>query len=310
MSDVIETGDEAAQNDADEMASLMAGYNARGATPPADVPSDTSAQPGGIPANDVLNDAPQDGDPADPPVIVDAPVKDAAQLLEEKLAALKEEVRAIATNGDPAVRKLHGEIGDINRKLKQLETKPEPQAAPVDDELTAAMLGAEKMAEDFQELGGPLVTALKAVAKAGQRAAPVSTGPTQEEINAQIEIRAQQLLAGEQQRQFEEAQKVLKVDHPDFDSVMRSKEFDAWVKTKPADLQDTIIHTENPLLAARFLGEFKDSQRTQQKKQERLRSAVTPQGVAVTSTAPSKLTPEEEIMLGYQGRAPRPMNKR
>src|SRR5260221_547229 len=104
MSVETETGVEAAQNDAEEMASLMAGYNARGNKPPADVPDEQSAQPGSTPANDAPADAPQDGGgPADPPVAVS---KDAAQLLADQLAAFKEEVRAIAANGDPAaVRK-------------------------------------------------------------------------------------------------------------------------------------------------------------------------------------------------------------
>lgn len=297
MSEVTESGVETAQDDPAVMADLMAGYSARsGNTLPAEVPQTQSAQPENTPANDVPNDA-QNGNQE---VVQEEKPKDAAQILEERLAQFKEEVRAIAGNGDPAaVRKLHGEIGDINRKLKQLEPKPEPKPAPVDEELTAAMQGAEKVAEEFQELGGPLVTALKAVAKAGNRA-PEQQGLTQEQINEQIELRAKQMLESEQERQHNEAVQVLKIDHPDFDAVMRSKEFDAWVKAKPVELQDTIRYTENPLLAARFLGEFKDSQRTQQKKQGRLASAVTPTGVPTTTAAPSKLTADEEIMLGYQ----------
>lgn len=297
MSEVTETGVETAQNDQAEMQDLMAGYNARsGNTLPADVPQTQSAQPESTPANDAPNDAPE-GAQSQP---VDEQPKDAAQLLEERLLSFKEEVRAMASSGDPAaVRKLHGEIGNINRKLKQLEPKPAPQPAPVNEELAAAMQGAERVAEEFQELGGPLVTALKAVAKAGNRPQE-QQGMTQEEISAQIEARAAQLLAGEQERQRNDAVKVLKIDHPDFENVMRSKEFDAWVKAKPADLQETIIHTENPLLAARFLSEFKDSQQKQQKKQGRLASAVTPTGVSAPTAAPSKLTADEEIMLGYQ----------
>lgn len=301
MSDVAtETGVETAQDDSAEMLDLMAGYNARSATAlPADVPQTQSAQPESIPANDAPNEMPEgvQTPPADKP-------KDAAQLLEERLQSFKEEVRAIASNGDPAaVRKLHGEIGDINRKLKQLEPKPAPAPAPVDEELTAAMEGAERVAEDFQEFGGPLVTALKAVVKAGSRPQE-QQGITQEQINAQIESRAAELLAAEQDRQRNEAVSVLKVDHPDFDTLMRSPEFEAWRVSKPAALQETIRHTENPLLAARFLSEFKETQRAQQQKQNRLASAVTPKGVAAPP-AQSKLTDEEQLWAGYKSRAGR-----
>lgn len=307
MSEVTETGVDTAQSDEEAMASLMAGYNARGAnTPPVDVPDDTTAQPE-TPANNVPHDAPQGDEQATPPVAEAEPVKDAATLMREQLAAFKEEVRTIV--GDPtAVRKLHGEIGDINRKLKQLEPKAVPAPAPVNEELAAAMEGAERVAEEFQELGGPLVTAMKAMAKAN--ATPQASGPTQEEISAQIEARARQLQQETEQRQHHDAVKVLKIDHPDFDNVMRSQEFDTWVKAKPVDLQETIRYTENPLLAARFLSEFKETQRTQQKKQDRLSRAVTPQGVAIVSAAPSKLTPDEEVMLGYQKSGPRPLHKR
>lgn len=305
MSEVTDTGVDTAQSDDEAMASLMAGYNARGAnTPPVDVPDDTTAQPE-TPANNVPHEA-QGGEQATSAAAEAEPVKDAATLMKEQLAAFKEEVRTIV--GDPqAVRKLHGEIGDINRKLKQLEPKPEPKAAPVNEELTAAMQGAERVAEEFQELGGPLVTAMKAMEKAN---ASRVVGPTQEEINNQIDARAKALQEEADTRRYNEAVVALKAEHPDFATVKDSPEFGAWVNSKPAELQGVIFHTDNPVLASRYLSEFKDSQRTQQKKQDRLSRAVTPQGVAIASAAPSKLTPEEEIMLGYQKSGPRPLHKR
>jgi len=300
MSEVTEPGVETAQNDHAEMDDLMAGYNARSGNPlPADVPQTQSAQPESIPANEAPNEA-----PGGEQVPQEEQPKTAAQLMAEQLAAFKEEVRAMTSSGDSdAVRRLHGEIGNINRTLKQLEPKPAPAVAPVDEELTAAMQGAEKVTEDFPEFGGPLVAALKAVEKAGRRPQE-QQGMTQEQIEAQIEARANQLLAAEQERQRNDSVKVLKIDHPDYDTVMRSKEFDTWVNAKPADLRETIIHTENPLLAARFLTEFKESQRAVQQKQNRLASAVTPKGVAAPP-AQSKLTDDEQLWAGYKSRAGR-----
>lgn len=296
MSDVTETGVETAQVDQTEMNDLLAGYNARsGNTLPAEVPNPSSEQPVIDPAKEVPTNT--QGDlPTDPPV---AEPKDQVQLLRDQMAAFKEEVRALASGDPAAVRKLHGEIGDINRKLKQLEPKPAPAVAPVDEELAAAMQGAEKVGEEFQELGGPLVTALKAVAKSAAARPVEQPGMTQEQINEQIEARAKQMLEEAEQRAYNEAVIVLKADHPDFATVKDSPEFATWLKAKPAELQDVITHTDNPVLAGRYLTEFKESQRVQQKKQGRLASAVTPTGVPAPAATQSKLTADEEVALGY-----------
>lgn len=294
-------GTEAQDDDAEALAAMMAGYNARAAK--------------SAPAQEVTTSEPaviaQVAEVAAPEASSTEEAEPAAPTLEERLAAFKEEIRLAADTQEPAaVRRLHGEIGDMNRRLKAMETKPAPApAAPVDDELTAAMGKAEALAAEYPELAGPLVEALKAVTKAKPNAAPQGQALSQDDINRMVEERAAQQVRQLEERQRKEAEKVLKVDHPDFDTVIASKEFSSWVKTKPAELQDTIVNTENPMLAARFLSEFKETQRTTQKKTDRLKGAITPQGVT-SQAAPSKLPDEQGLWVGYNKGQTRPMNKR
>lgn len=301
MSDGTETSAEVAQPAGDELADLMAGYNAGAAeAPPAASQAETAQPDAGSHEAQVTA---QPGE-VEQPSGEDQP--QAVPSIEDRLAELKAEIRAQAQNGSQAdVRKLYGEIGAINRTLQELKPAPKPpEPAPVDAELTAAMEGVDRVAEDFAELGAPIASAVKALAnKVNSLPAPAAPqAVSQEQIDATINAR----LAEQRRRDAEES---LVVDHPDFNTVIRSQAFEAWVSTKPADQQATIRNTQNPLLASRFLTDFKASQQVRQQKQSRLAAAVTPTGVAKPA-APSKLSAEEEIMLGYQQAGPRPLHKR
>lgn len=303
MSVVTDDGVEEAQVDPAEMDSLLAGYNARGATtPPADVP-DEQAEP-------VADEVPL-GAPAAQQV--DAPADEAApaaQTLAEQLAALKQQVGVIASNTDPTtVRKLHGEIGDINRKLTQLTSVPaKPAPAPVDDELTAAFSNAEAAAKEYPELNGPLFDALKLVR---ERNSQQVKSMSAEEISTLIDERTRQAAQqATQEATVRTAQEALQEEHPDWVTIRDQPAFQAWFASRPEDYRNRMETTWNPAVVSRGLSEFKASQVTQQKKQDRLKSAITPNGVAKQTAAPSKLSPDEEIMLGYQKSGPRPLNKR
>lgn len=271
-------------DDAEALAAAMAGYNARGAnTPPADAPGEQTAESEEDPAYEPThqNEAGQ--------------AAAAAVSLADELAALKEKVRA---SGDmpEIVRKMHGEIGNINRQLQQqAAAKPQPAPAPVDDELTAAIRDAESAAEEFPELAGPLVRALKAF-NSKQSAAPtagVSADQVQQAVDAQIKRTAIEALAEE---------------HPDFETVRETKEFRAWEATKPPEYQARLRNTWNPAVVASGLSEFKATLQTQQQarqsKQNRLAAAVTPRGVAAPA-GKSTIPDEEGFAIGYYGKAKR-----
>lgn len=312
MSVETETGDQAGADSsaADDaaLAEALAGYNARGAAtaPPAAEPDTTAAQPEvSADAQPVTNPADAAGDPPA------APASATPSALEERLAAFKEEIRASASQYTPEeVRKLHGQIGEMNRKLQQMEkTKADiPTPPPAPSPLDAAIAEAELAAEGFPEVAGPLVAALK-LATQQKPAGPATPPLTQADIDARADARAQELFDQRQAAAREEAIAVLRTDHPDFQTVADSPEFDAWILTRPAELRSVIRNTENPVLAARFMSEFKSTQQAKQKKMDRLEGAITPTGTP-SSAAPSQPTDMELALAGYNKGNPRPIKQR
>lgn len=271
------------QVNADELVAAMSGYNARSRNKlPAEEPEEPrqTAQPEVKTevATPEVTSAPEPKEPQTP-------------TLEERLAALKEEVKQLVGIDPQAVRKLNGDIGDINRRLKQLEPKPEAKPAPVDDELTAALAQAEEAAQGFPELAGPLVNVAKLLSKARQESGETASVLSKEQVAELVT-----------QQRYNDAVSALEEEHPDFRTVRETPEFKEWFKTKPAEYQEKLNNSVNPLFVSKGLTEFKESvakkQQTAQKKQERLASAITPQSVPAPAK-PSAIPDEEGAMRGY-----------
>jgi hypothetical protein len=252
-----QTIDDVVQSDAEELASANAGYNkTRGDTPPVEVaPTATEVEK---------------------PAAVEPQVD-----LAQELAALKAKV-ATSSGDSITVRKLHGEIGNINRTLKALTAKP--AEAPVNDEFTAAMLDAEAAAAEFPEVVAPLVKALK-VSMARQ--SPVDTSVIEDRISTAIKATREN-----------DAIESLKEEHPDYETVRETPEYNTWLSSKPPEFQHRFTTTWNPAVVARGLTEFKDSLKAKERKQNRLESAVTPQGVPVKPQS-SSLPDDAGFAAGY-----------
>lgn len=259
------------QTDEQEMASVMAGYaKARGDEPPAEVvkQQDEVAQP-------------------EPEAAAEQPT---VKTLADELAALKAKVAA--SNSDPdAVRRMHGEIGNINRTLQQLTAKPAP--VPVKDEWTAAMEEAEKVAEEFPEFAAPIVKAMRA---AQAKQAPAED--IDERVNSAVE-RIRQADAIESLRE----------EHPDYEAVCASPEYQTWLAAKTPEFQERLKSTWNPAVAIKGLSEFKDSLKAAERKKNRLAAAVAPTS-ATQQGGPSVLPDEAGLLIGYQSGPKRQTFKR
>lgn len=189
-------------------------------------------------------------------------------------------------SGDPdAVRKLYGEIGNINRTIQQMQAAPKGDA-PVTDEVAAALAEAESISEEFPEIGGPMVRALKAIAARSPKASEPD-GAFDERVSAKV-IQLRQA----------EALETLLDDHPDFYAVRETAEFKAWKDKQTPEYQQRINTTESSAVLSKALTTFKATQVTKQNKQDRLERLVSPQGVpnaGKTSTLPD----EEGVYVGY-----------
>ena len=251
-----QTIDEVVQTESEQLESANAGYNkTRGDTPPVDV----TPEPAKV----------------EEPAVVE-PLVDLAQ----ELIALKAKVAA--SSGDSmAVRKLHGEIGNINRTLQALTAKTE---APVNDEFTAAMIDAEAAASEFPEVLNPVLKALKASAS---RQANVSPVDIESRVSAAIK-----------EARESDAIESLKEEHPDYETVRKTPEYNTWLSSKPPEFQHRFITTWNPAVVAKGLSEFKDSLKAKERKHNRLETAVAPQGVPVKPTS-STLSDDAGFAAGY-----------
>jgi hypothetical protein len=267
-------GDAASAAQAEEMAALMAGYNntaVRAEQAPAEVVAEPTATPEEV--GPVI-------EPATPSQATQAPS------LADELAALKAKVKSMGGDDPEAVRRMHGEIGEINRTLKRL-TDAQPKPEPVKDELTLAIEEAEAIATEFPEMAGPLVKAMKLLNGARAQAPAPEVG----DIDTRVANTVTQL-------REREAIEALVEEHPDYETVRDTPEFKAWEASKTPEFQHKLRNTWNPAVVARGLTEFKESLKTKQKKQDRLASAVVTPG-ASAQAKPSTLPDEAGLMVGY-----------
>lgn len=211
------------------------------------------------------------------------------------LKGLQSEVKELSKGGTTAteIRKLQGEIGSINRTLKQLSKSDD---APAD--LAAALAQAEKVADEFPEIARPIVNAIKAMqsaANAVQQPEPeISFAP---QVDPQ-EAERQRTQARDEARR-EAAIESLKEIHSDFWDMKKTPQFQAWYAKQPPERRSKVESTWNPAVLAKLADDYKATLRRKVDNQQRLDAAVTPQGTTGNPrpTAPSD---EELARQAYQ----------
>jgi|GEM_PF-2723421 len=256
--------EQVAQTEAEELAEVMAGYNqTRGEQPPVEEVQEPSTE-------------------QEDPAIEVLPEITVATLADE-LRDLK--ARVAASQNDPSdVRKMHGQIGDINRTLQAMQS---PAPAPVTDEGDAAL---DEAASEYPELAGPMVREIKALkARLFQQPVQVQEDPEARRATRQAE---------RQQERQEDAIEALKDEHPDFMTVRDTPEYKTWLSGKPSEFQEKFTSTWNPAVVARGLTDFKASLKVREVKQNRLAGAITPQGVPQKAGL-STLSDDEALWAGY-----------
>ena len=274
----VETGTASPDEGSHEaaLADLWAGYKGKS--------RDTMSPDGKESAKEVTKSQPEAKDSSEQKLVEEKSNTEVADLADE-LKALK--LRVAASSGDPdLVRRMHGEIGNINRTLKQMKERNQAAKVPVDDDLTTAIKAAEEAEKEFPEITGPLVKAIKALS-AAQKTKEVAAEPSNDDSQNNAEQDQHLILT-----------KMLSDVHPGFKDIVDSDAYQTWLSSKPQDYQTLISNTWNPVVAANALTEFKDSQKIKQKKQERLEASVVTRGV---EQAPIKsVIPDEEgLWRGY-----------
>ncbi len=261
------------QDNASAIESMTAGYNKqRGITPDDEPPPPSQEEVTSEP------EAPVAEEPAVPTV-------------DETIAELKQRIADLAETPQ-SVRKIYGELGNIQRTIKELKQHPQTAAGTPSADVLEALKQAESVAEEFPELAGPLVKVLKAMST-HTPAVPASSPSI--DIEATI---AERVTAIKQQEAIEELQE----EHPDYVTVRDTAEYKEWLAGKDAAFQEKFLNTWNPRVVSKGLTEFKawrdKAQAAQEKKQSRLEAAITPKGDGGDGQ-PSKLPDSAGLAAGY-----------
>jgi hypothetical protein len=182
--------------------------------------------------------------------------------------------------------KLSGQIGELSERQKKLEAAKASVSG-------ISPKARERLSADFPELAEMLFSDDGEAAPAVvQKVVAVPSGPTAEDV--------------------EDAKELLQFDHPDWETVVVSPEFNAWTATLPPKIAKRLAETYDPAFVSDKLTKFKMFQAAKTPavkpvidttKQERLESAVTPRGVPRTATSSHDENEEETAMLSaYSGK--------
>lgn len=206
--------------------------------------------------------------------------------LSDELKDLK--ARVSASQNDPdTIRRMHGEIGNINRTLQEIKNPPPAQTVEIDEDAAAL----DGITQEYPELAGPIVKNIRALQdKLGKLSANQHSAPVDD-----IDDRVAKAV---QERTQRDAIELLKEEHPDYTAVYQSEEFKTWLSAKPPEYQARLENTWNPGIVSKGLTEFKNALKKSKEKNTRLASAITPRGVP--QRAGSSVLPDEDgLMIGY-----------
>lgn len=276
------------------LASMTAGYNKQRHIEPVTEAAPVADEPVVVAEAEPVVEAAADDAVAEPVVEVEVEpvvVADPVPTVDDTIKELKAKISEL--DGTPgSVRKIYGELGNIQRTLKQLQEQPKSVAGTPSAEVLAAIASAEKVAKEYPELTGPLVDALKILSKQSQQTV---SSPA---IDVTSAVRDGIALVRKT-----DAIEMLQVDHPDYVTVRDTPEYKEWLDGKDPAFRNTFKTTWNAGIVAKGLTEFKTwrsakVQAAKAVKTQRLEAAITPKGDGVP-TGSSKLPDSAGLAAGY-----------
>jgi len=215
---------------------------------------------------------PPAAEPAADTTIV-APAKVLAGMTEDEIKQVFAKVPGLEKALNDEIRKVYGKFGDLNGQLQKLQ-----QGQPTRT-FTAGAL--KRLNEEFPEIAAMLAEDLTEIM--GAPAAPAAEAPAAKPDDAPFTPDVKTLIT-EAVTQVREAteQRLLTVLHPDWNTVVKSPEFAAWMGTLPADKAKKYGESDDAFVAAEAFTEFKavkpKGQKPSARGKERLEQAITPDG--------------------------------
>lgn len=206
------------------------------------------------------------------------------EIIEQNPSFSEEQIRELFEQNN---QRLFGKIGEINREVKRLEALAQSSAQP--REAQPINVTAEMFSNMREEFGEDFANAL---------ARDLSQIPLQQQggiDQTQIDYLLQQKVA-QIENNFE--MKLVTREHPDWEQIAQSQDFNGWKNQLPADIQDRLDTTwDSGFISAAISAYKRDKalyQEQQNKKHQKLEAAVMP-----TSTGGFDENYEDDFEAGF-----------
>lgn len=217
------------------------------------------------------------------------------QVVRERLEAVAGKLSSVDKISD-RIRNIEGHIGGLASQVKSFVTASKVVAksgveTPTEAQIEKAAESSEKwkaIKEDYPDWAEALEERLAQE----KPAAPVGLDEIQKKVDESVGS-INNSLRTELRRANET---IVEIKHPDWRKDVNTGEFKAWFNKQPAEMQ-ALAGSENAVDAIRLLDVYKSSaKKSKQDKEQRLRSAVTPQG---TASKPNTLNDDDAFERGF-----------
>lgn len=217
------------------------------------------------------------------------------QVVREKLEAVTGKLSSVDKISD-RIRNIEGHIGGLASQVKSFVTASKAVAksgveTPTEAQIESAAQSSEKwkaIKEDYPDWAEALEERLAQE----KRAVPVDLDEIRKKVDESVGSMNNSLRT-ELRRAHET---IVEIKHPDWRKDVNTGEFKAWFSKQPSEMQ-ALAASENAVDAIRLLDGYKSSiKKVKQDKEQRLRSAVTPQG---TAAKPNTLNDDDAFERGF-----------
>lgn len=217
------------------------------------------------------------------------------QVVREQLEAVTGKLSSVDKISD-RIRNIEGHIGGLASQVKSFVTASKAVAktgveTPSQAQIETAAQSSEKwkaIKEDYPDWAEALEERLAQE----KRAAPVDLDEIRKKVDESVGSINNSLKV--ELRKANET--IVELKHPDWRKDVNTNEFKSWFNKQPTEMQ-ALAGSENAVDAIRLLDVYKSSsKKTKQDKEQRLRSAVTPQG---TAAKPNTLNDEDAFERGF-----------
>ena len=187
-------------------------------------------------------------------------------------------------------------VGNLQTAIREIkEGAKTPSAAKL-----SVMKGQlKKLSEEYPDIARLMEEDLAETTAAPAQTAPQPAQPAQTatpDLDSMVEERVAKRMEAIEERW-------LGRDHPDWQEVAKSNDFNLWIATLKPERQQEILKTSDASVFGQALTEFKDRQKgrttARTTKQNRLEAAITPQG-ADDDASQDQLTADQAMEAAYK----------